>query len=69
MGMNAFGEMLPNHENRMWLDFDRTDKWGQPIVVFDCEFKENELKMREDMKNDAAEMLDAAGFKNITIFL
>lgn len=68
MGMTAFGEMLPNHENRMWLDFDKTDKWGQPTVVFDCEFRENEFKMREDMKNDAAEMLDAAGFKNVTTY-
>jgi choline dehydrogenase-like flavoprotein len=68
MGMTAFGEMLPDHDNRMWLNFDETDKWGQPVVVFDCEFKENEFKMREDMKNDAAEMLDAAGFKNITTF-
>lgn len=37
-------------------------------MVFDCEFKENELKMREDMKNDAAEMLEAAGVKNISTY-
>ncbi|TVR17559.1 MAG: GMC family oxidoreductase [Balneolaceae bacterium] len=68
MGMTAFGEMLPDHSNRMYLNFDRRDKWGQPIVVFDTEFKENEWKMREDMKSDAAEMLEAAGLKNITTF-
>ncbi len=68
MGMTAFGEMLPVHENRMYLNFNKRDKWGQPIVVFDTEFKENEWKMREDMKNDAAEMLEAAGLKNITTF-
>lgn len=65
VGMTAFGEMLPDHDNKMYLNFDKTDKWGQPLVVFDCEFKENELKMREDMKNDAAEMLEAAGIKNV----
>jgi choline dehydrogenase-like flavoprotein len=68
MGMTAFGEMLPHHDNRMWLDFDKTDKWGQPTVVFDCQFRENELKMREDMKNDAAEMLEAAGFSDVTTY-
>ena len=33
--------------------------------VFETEIKENELKMREDMKNSAAEMLDACGFKDV----
>ncbi len=65
LGMTAFGEMLPDYSNRMWLNHDKTDKWGQPTVVFDVEFKENEYKMREDMKNDAAEMLEAAGMRNV----
>jgi len=68
LGMTAFGEMLPDHSNRMWLNYDKTDKWGQPVVVFDVEFKENEFKMREDMKNDAAEMFEAMGLKNVTTF-
>lgn len=68
MGMTAFGEMLPDHSNRMWLNHEKTDKWGQPIVVFECEFKENEYIMRDDMKTDAAEMLEAAGFKNVTTY-
>ncbi len=68
LGMTAFGEMLPDHSNRVYLDHNKKDKWGQPTLVFDVEFKENEFKMREDMKNDAAEMLEAAGFKNITTF-
>jgi choline dehydrogenase-like flavoprotein len=67
-GMGGFGEMLPYHENRMYLNFDEPDQFGLPTVVFDCEFKENELKMREDMKNDAAEMLEASGFKNVFTF-
>ena len=32
---------------------------------FDCELKENELKMRKDMIADAVEMLEAAGVKNV----
>lgn len=65
MGFGGFGECLPYHENRMWLDKENLDKWGLPVVAFDAEFKENERKMREDMKNDAAEMLETAGLKNV----
>ena len=68
VGMTAFGEMLPDHSNRIWLNHDETDKWGQPVVVFDVEFKENEYKMREDMKKDAAEMFEAFGLKNVYTF-
>ena len=65
MGLGGFGECLPYEDNTMKLNFDKKDIWGQPTIVFDVEFKENERKMRIDMKNDAAEMLEAAGMKNI----
>lgn len=68
MGMTAFGETLPYHENKVMLNEDLRDMHGLPTLTFDCEFKENEFKMREDMKNDAAEMLEAAGFKDIDTF-
>jgi len=65
MGLTGFGETLPYHENRMYLDYEKKDKWGLPTVTFDAEFKENELKMREDMINQAMSMLEKAGFKDI----
>ncbi len=65
MNLGGFGEMLPDEKNRMTLSADKKDKWGLPLVVFDAAYGENELKMREDMVNDAAEMLDAAGVKDI----
>jgi len=68
MAINGFGECLPYHENRMYLHPDKKDQWGQPIVVFDADFKENEIKMREDMKTDAAEMLEAGGIKNVRTY-
>ena len=66
--MNAFGEILPYHENKMYLDYDNKDKWGLPTVTFDAEIKENELAMRKDMKSQAVEMLETAGFKNVKAF-
>ena len=65
ISMTGFGECLPYHENLMRLDFDKKDKWGQPTVFFDAEFKENEKKMRLDMSADAVAMLEAAGVKNV----
>jgi choline dehydrogenase-like flavoprotein len=65
IGMTAFGEILPYHENRISLDRAKKDKWGLPTLAMDCEIKDNEQKMRVDMMNDAAEMLEAAGIKNV----
>jgi choline dehydrogenase-like flavoprotein len=68
MALSGFGETLPYHENKMYLDPTTKDKWGMPVVVFDAEFKENEKKMRKDIMNDAGEMLEAAGLKNVKAF-
>jgi choline dehydrogenase-like flavoprotein len=64
----GFGEMLPYHENRISLNKDVKDKWGLPVLNMDVEIKGNEKKMREDMRNDAKEMLEAAGVKNIQTY-
>ncbi|MFK5971743.1 MAG: GMC family oxidoreductase [Flavobacteriaceae bacterium] len=66
MGMTGFGEVLPYQDNRMTLDHDKLDAWGLPTVTFDAEFKENEWKMREDMKISAVDMLEKAGFREVT---
>ena len=65
IGATAFGEMLPNHDNRMTLDETRTDKWGLPVPNIDCATGENERLMRIDMMNDMAEMLDECGVKDV----
>ncbi|MCU0391003.1 MAG: GMC family oxidoreductase [Thermoflexibacter sp.] len=67
-GMTGFGECLPYQENRVTLNKEKLDKWGQPTLTIDCEFKENEAKMRKDMMNDAAEMLEAAGLKDVKTY-
>jgi choline dehydrogenase-like flavoprotein len=68
IGINGFGETLPYHDNKMYLDYDKKDEWGLPTVTFDATIKENEKIMRKDIMNQAAEMFDAAGFKNIQTF-
>jgi choline dehydrogenase-like flavoprotein len=68
MWLGSWGEQLPDYDNQVSLSKTKKDKWGLPLVEIDCEFKENELAMRKDMMNSAAEMLDSAGLKNINMF-
>lgn len=65
-GMTGFGEMLPYHENKISLSKTLKDKWGLPVLDMDVEIKENEKKMRIDMMNDAKEILEAAGVKEVS---
>ncbi|MBB4079005.1 choline dehydrogenase-like flavoprotein [Lewinella aquimaris] len=68
IGMTGFGESLSNPNNRVTLNYDLLDKDGLPTLTMDAGFGENEALMREDMGTYAAEMLEAAGAKNIQIF-
>lgn len=65
MGIMAFGEILPYHENKMVLNKNKKDKWGLPTIDLDCEIKENEKAMRKDMTAEAVAMLQGAGLKNV----
>ena len=63
--MMGFGEILPDHSNRVTINTNKKDINGLPTLLFDTNLKENELKMRVDMKKDAVEMLEAAGVKKV----
>lgn len=64
----CFGEMLPYHENKMFLNHDKKDKNGMPIITFDAKLRDNELKLREDGVKCAVEMLEAAGCTDIKTY-
>jgi choline dehydrogenase-like flavoprotein len=68
IGMTAFGEMLPEHSNRIYLDPNKTDKWGLPVLAMDVSIRENELRMRKDMQQDAIDMFEASGLTNVQGF-
>ncbi|HSC29589.1 MAG TPA: GMC family oxidoreductase [Vicinamibacterales bacterium] len=68
IGATAFGEMLPNHANRITIDRTRSDRWGLPVLAIDCATGENERLMRTDMMNDVAEMLEAAGVRDVRVY-
>jgi choline dehydrogenase-like flavoprotein len=68
IGVTGFGECLPYADNRVTLNKEKTDVYGLPTLSIDAEWKANEKTMRTDMKNAAAEMLEAAGFKNVNTY-
>jgi choline dehydrogenase-like flavoprotein len=68
MGWGSWGEQLPHFDNKISLNTEKKDKWGLPTLDIDCTFRDNERKMRVDMMNSAAEMLEAAGIKNVETY-
>ncbi|MBA2499030.1 MAG: GMC family oxidoreductase [Chitinophagaceae bacterium] len=66
IGWGGFGEVLPNHDNKISLDKTRKDKWGLPILAMDAELQENEKKMRIDILKESIAMLENAGVKNVS---
>jgi choline dehydrogenase-like flavoprotein len=65
MSFAGFGEMLPREENRATLHPTLVDAWGIPTLHIECKWSENELAMHRDMNVAAAELLEAAGARNI----
>lgn len=66
--ITGFSECLPYHENKVTLDTENTDKWGQATLAIDCEFKENEKALNRQARIDAKEMLERVGIKDIVDF-
>ncbi|HPN70344.1 MAG TPA: GMC family oxidoreductase, partial [Saprospiraceae bacterium] len=68
MRMTAFGEVLPDHKNKIFLDATVKDHWGLPVLSMDCEMQANELAMRKDMMQESVNMLEASGATNIQTY-
>ncbi len=69
MTFGGFGECLPNHENFIELDKTKVDAWGIPVLRISCVWRENERALLKDMSITAAEMLSAAGARDIEPFI
>lgn len=65
MSFWGFGEMLPREENRATVHPTLVDAWGIPSLHIECRWSENELAIHRDMNVTAAELLEAAGARNI----
>jgi len=69
MNFSGFGECLPNRENYIELDKTKVDAWGIPVLRITCVWRENERALLKDMSITAAEMLSAAGARDIEPFI
>jgi choline dehydrogenase-like flavoprotein len=68
MRIGGFGEVLPYVDNYVTLNQGKRDIHGLPTLNIHCLHRENEQIMREDFKNQAAEMLEASGGRNVEIY-
>ena len=66
--ITGFAECLPQHANRVYLNPDVTDKWGQPTLTIDAEWGPNEHALNAQIESDAVEMLEGAGLRDIVGF-
>lgn len=66
--MAAWGECLPNPNNRITLHPTKKDPWGLPLVDIHFNWGDNEKAMWADAEKTAAEMLEQAGFENVEPF-
>jgi choline dehydrogenase-like flavoprotein len=64
-GLNAFCECLPRRENHAVIDSEVKDAWGIPALRVSMTWSDNELKLWQDAQEQGAEMLEAAGAKNV----
>jgi choline dehydrogenase-like flavoprotein len=68
MGLSAFGECLPYYENFVEIDKNVCDAYGIPVLKIHMTWGENEKKMVPDTMESAAQILEAAGARNIRPF-
>lgn len=57
----AFGECLPQKNNRISLSKTQKDRFGMPQVVFDFTWGNNEKAMARDIKSQGERIMKAAG--------
>jgi choline dehydrogenase-like flavoprotein len=65
VGISMFGEVLGRWDNFADLDPEVKDVYGIPVLRFHLTHRQNEDAMMRDAIHSAAEMLQAAGAKNI----
>ncbi len=66
VGMMIQGETIPKERNHVRLSEQEVDKYGIPQVVTAIVYDDNDAKSTDDFLVQGAEMLEAAGVKNIS---
>jgi choline dehydrogenase-like flavoprotein len=61
----AWCECLPRYENYVELNHDKRDAYGIPTLKIHMSWSDNEYALWNDAREQAAEMLEATGHKNV----
>lgn len=67
MNIALWGECLARKENFVEIDRNRVDAWGIPVLKVSADWSGNEKKMWHDGREQAAEMLKAAGATDVQL--
>ncbi len=65
LSVGGFGECLARWDNYVEIDPSVVDTFGIPVPRFHMKYSDNEIAMVKDMADSAAEMIEAAGGKNV----
>jgi choline dehydrogenase-like flavoprotein len=65
VGSHMMGETIPKESNCVYLDKEKKDEWGIPLLTIDIDYDENDEKMIQDFFEQFTEMFQKAGFTNI----
>ncbi|MCU1274739.1 MAG: glucose-methanol-choline oxidoreductase [Bryobacterales bacterium] len=68
IGLGLWAECLARKENSVEIDRERVDAWGIPVLKINAEYGDNEKKLFKDGSDQAAEMLEAAGAKDVKTY-
>ena len=66
VSMMMQGETIPKESNHVRLSTDQVDEWGIPQLITSIGYDENDERLLKDFLQVGAELLDAAGCKNIS---
>lgn len=66
-GFGAWCECLPRYENYVRLHAEKKDAWGIPVLDVNMSWSDNELALWKDAREQAAEMLEASGHKDVRL--
>lgn len=65
--LDAYGEVLPDPNNRVTLHETRKDQWGIPVPVMEARMGPNEWALLNAASKDAEDILKKCNFKNIVV--
>ena len=63
--MYSQGETVPKETNQVRLSDTDKDQWGIPLLITSVDYDDNDEKLLKDFLTQSAEMLEAAGCKDI----